>query len=145
MSHCSRRTMLSYAAFSSAAVAGGSVVAGGGAQVAATSDSPNARSSKRYEMKKSINQWAFPYPQKMSLRECLQLAKDAGFDGIELNYDLENDLSLSGEQPIMWPFASSPMKSGFALAVFVRSCSGRIRSPAMTRQKDREAWSWPRK
>lgn len=44
-------------------------------------------------MKKSINLWAFPYPQRMNLRECLQLAKDAGFDGIELNYDLENDLS----------------------------------------------------
>ena len=29
----------------------------------------------------------------MSLRECLRLARDAGFDGIELNYDLENDLS----------------------------------------------------
>ncbi|OYP38306.1 Fe-S cluster assembly protein HesB [Rhodopirellula sp. MGV] len=29
----------------------------------------------------------------MSLEECLQLAKDAGFDGIELNYDLDNDLS----------------------------------------------------
>ena len=29
----------------------------------------------------------------MNLRECLQLAKDAGFDGIELNYDLDNDLS----------------------------------------------------
>jgi hexulose-6-phosphate isomerase len=37
--------------------------------------------------------WAFPYPDRMSLKECLQLAKDAGFDGIELNYDLENDLS----------------------------------------------------
>ena len=49
--------------------------------------------TKRYAMKKSINQWAFPYPQRMNLRECLQLAKDAGFDGIELNYDLENDLS----------------------------------------------------
>jgi L-ribulose-5-phosphate 3-epimerase len=48
---------------------------------------------KRYEMKKSINLWAFPYPQKMSLVQCLQLAKDAGFDGIELNYDLESDLS----------------------------------------------------
>ena len=48
---------------------------------------------KRYDMKKSINLWAFPYPQKMSLVQCLQLAKDAGFDGIELNYDLENDLS----------------------------------------------------
>ena len=51
------------------------------------------RSTKRYKMKKSINQWAFPYPERMNLRECMQLAKDAGFDGIELNYDLDNDLS----------------------------------------------------
>jgi hexulose-6-phosphate isomerase len=50
-------------------------------------------SPKRYEMKKSINLWAFPYPQRMTLEECLRLAKDAGFDGIELNYDLDNDLS----------------------------------------------------
>lgn len=50
-------------------------------------------SPKRYDMLKSINLWAFPYPERMSLRECLQLAKDAGFDGIELNYDLDNDLS----------------------------------------------------
>lgn len=57
--------------------------------------SPDSRkgSPKRYDMKKSINLWAFPYPQRMNLKECLQLAKDAGFDGIELNYDLENDLS----------------------------------------------------
>jgi L-ribulose-5-phosphate 3-epimerase len=44
-------------------------------------------------MKKSINLWAFPYPERMNLKECLQLAKAAGFDGIELNYDLDNDLS----------------------------------------------------
>lgn len=49
--------------------------------------------ARKYDMKKSINLWAFPYPDKMSLTECLQLAKDAGFDGIELNYDLESDLS----------------------------------------------------
>jgi L-ribulose-5-phosphate 3-epimerase len=48
---------------------------------------------KQYPFKKSINQWAFPYPQKMTLEQCLRLAKDAGFDGIELNYDLDNDLS----------------------------------------------------
>jgi hexulose-6-phosphate isomerase len=61
----------------------------------AATAAPDARrgSLRRYEMLKSINLWAFPYPQRMSLRECLQLAKDAGFDGIELNYDLENDLS----------------------------------------------------
>lgn len=56
------------------------------------------RSPKRYRAKKSINQWAFPYPDRMSLRECMQLAKDAGFDGIELNYDLDNDLSPKASQ-----------------------------------------------
>ena len=34
-----------------------------------------------------------PLPAEMTLVECLQLAKAAGFDGIELNYDLESDLS----------------------------------------------------
>ncbi|MGM0490988.1 MAG: sugar phosphate isomerase/epimerase family protein [Planctomycetota bacterium] len=54
---------------------------------------PRKGSPKRYDMKKSINLWAFPYPERMSLKECLQLAKDAGFEAVELNYDLENDLS----------------------------------------------------
>ncbi len=54
---------------------------------------PKRTPARRYDMKKSINLWAFPYPDKMSLEECLRLAKAAGFDGIELNYDLENDLS----------------------------------------------------
>jgi L-ribulose-5-phosphate 3-epimerase len=62
------------------------------AQSSATRDERKA-APRRYGMKKSINLWAFPYPQRMNLRECLQLAKDAGFDGIELNYDLESDLS----------------------------------------------------
>src|SRR5213082_1946472 len=59
----------------------------------ATKPDPRRAAPKRYDMKKSINLWAFPYPQRMTLKECLQLAKDAGFDGIELNYDLESDLS----------------------------------------------------
>ncbi|MCA9215438.1 MAG: sugar phosphate isomerase/epimerase [Planctomycetales bacterium] len=79
-----RRQLLAYAAFGSAAFAGASRV-----QAAKTEPAPK----RRYNMKKSINLWAFPYPDKMSLRQCLQLAKDAGFDGIELNYDLESDLS----------------------------------------------------
>jgi hexulose-6-phosphate isomerase len=54
---------------------------------------PRRASPRRYDMKKSINLWAFPYPGRMTLEECLRLAKNAGFDGIELNYDLENDLS----------------------------------------------------
>ena len=62
---------------------------------AAAEPDPRRGSAKRYDMKKSINLWAFPYPGRMTLRECLQLARDAGFDGIELNYDLENDLSPS--------------------------------------------------
>jgi len=68
--------------------ASAAILASSGARAA---DPPAPR--KKYPFKKSINQWAFPYPEKMSLEQCLQLAKDAGFDGIELNYDLDNDLS----------------------------------------------------
>jgi L-ribulose-5-phosphate 3-epimerase len=59
----------------------------------AIANQPKGEPRKKYPFKKSINLWAFPYPEKMSLEQCLQLAKDAGFDGIELNYDLESDLS----------------------------------------------------
>lgn len=57
------------------------------------STNPLNGSPTLYNMKKSINLWAFPYPERINLRQCLQLAKDAGFDAVELNYDLENDLS----------------------------------------------------
>ena len=83
-----------------AVAATGAAIASGQASAqdepkAGTSEPDDRRSSsKKYKgMKKSINLWAFPYPDRMNLRECLQLAKDAGFDAIELNYDLENDLS----------------------------------------------------
>jgi len=77
------------------AVLGTALAAAGAglAPAAETKPDPRRASPKRYDMKKSINLWAFPYPQRMTLKECLQLAKDAGFDGIELNYDLDNDLS----------------------------------------------------
>src|ERR1700722_7841607 len=80
---------------------GAALAVAGGAALAATASSaeekakadPRRSSPKRLPMKKSINLWAFPYPERMTLKECLKLAKDAGFDGIELNYDLDNDLS----------------------------------------------------
>ncbi|MGE0761629.1 MAG: hypothetical protein AB7O38_31765, partial [Pirellulaceae bacterium] len=65
------------------------------AQGLVASDAPASRSpprlvarrraapSRRYDMKKSINLWAFPYPQRWTLAECLEIAKDAGFDGVE--------------------------------------------------------------
>ena len=83
-----RRELLSYAAFGA-----GVLATAGGVSQAVGSETSRANVGKKYKMKKSINQWAFPYPDKMNLKRCMQLAKDAGFDGIELNYDLENDLS----------------------------------------------------
>jgi len=52
---------------------------------------------KRYDMKKSINLWAFPYPQQMSLADCFKLAKDAGFDGVEINFALEGEFSADSK------------------------------------------------
>lgn len=77
-----------------AALGGAAVVSAAPAIAEETPPADDRRSSpKRYNVKKSINLWAFPYPERMTLEECLQLARDAGFDGIELNYDLDNDLS----------------------------------------------------
>jgi len=87
----SRRTVLR----STLVVAGaGAIVPGMANAAAASGPEPSAlRGSPRvYAMKKSINLWP-SLSRSMSLRDCLRLAKDAGFDGIELNYDLENDLS----------------------------------------------------
>lgn len=86
----SRREALGTAAGMAAlaAASGQAAAAGPGAT---TDAAPAARNPSR--CRKSINLWAFPYPQKMSLEQCLRLAKDAGFEGVELNYDLDNDLS----------------------------------------------------
>jgi hexulose-6-phosphate isomerase len=65
------------------------------AVAARAADSPRdaVAPAPRYPFLKSLNLWAMPYPSKMTLEQCLRLAKDAGFDGVELNYDLESDLS----------------------------------------------------
>jgi len=88
----SRRELLAYsAAFGSAFMAAQGLGAENVQQVAET-QSPKTP-AKRYDMKKSINLWALPYPSKMTLKECLELCKDAGFDGVEVNYALDGDLT----------------------------------------------------
>ena len=107
----SRRDIIRYAAWmgsslgvvgSAGCTAPGSSLAGGHAASSSTvegeapssaAEAPLARSRRRFEMKKSINLWAFPYPGLMSLEDCFRLAGRAGFDAVEVNYDLENDLS----------------------------------------------------
>ena len=84
---------LSMAAAATAAIVPGAALAHQPAAPPEGSTDARRASPKRYKMRKSINLWAFPYPQRMTLEECLHLAKRAGFDAIELNYDLENDLS----------------------------------------------------
>ena len=94
----------------------------------AAPDSADARraSPKTYRMKKSINLWAFPYPQRMTLRECLRLAKDAGFDGIELNYDLDNDLSPKSSPDQFRAIRKMPTRSALRSAAFAPSSTGPI-------------------
>jgi L-ribulose-5-phosphate 3-epimerase len=88
-SHVSRRSLMS-AALAAAALA---AAPSADAQEKSAAADERRSSPRKFDMKKSINLWAFPYPQRMNLEECLTLAKQAGFDGIELNYDLDNDLS----------------------------------------------------
>ena len=89
-----RRELLAYtAAFGSAFLAAQGLARGDEQdQTPSPHGSPKAP-AKRYEMKKSINLWAFPYPQQMSLADCFHLAKDAGFDAVEINFALEGEFS----------------------------------------------------
>lgn len=92
-----RRAALSSAVAGSAFAFGSSLAAAfeprGELAFADTAVQAKPAAAKKYDMKKSINLWAFPYPNLWSLEKCLKTAKDAGFDGIELNYDLDSDLS----------------------------------------------------
>ena len=65
----SRRTVMS----SALAAAGGAAAFGARAGAGEAKPEPDIRrgAAKRYKMKKSINQWAFPYPDRMSLEECM--------------------------------------------------------------------------
>lgn len=94
----SRRELLAYsAAFGSSFLA----AQGLAADAPAPTPAPDKTPAKRYDMKKSINLWALPYPQKMTLQQCLELCRDAGFEGVELNYALDGDLSpTASEQDI---------------------------------------------
>lgn len=47
-------------------------------------------------MKKGINIWSFK--AGMTIAECIAMAKDAGFDGIELSLDEEGELSLNSTE-----------------------------------------------
>jgi len=47
-------------------------------------------------MKKSINRWSFP--EKMPLTECFQLAKNTGFDAVELVFNEHGEVSLDSKE-----------------------------------------------
>jgi len=98
------------------ALAAGSAAAGSVNAAQQAEPDPRRASPRRYSMKKSINLWAFPYPERMNLRECLQLAKNAGFDGIELNYDLDNDLSPRANARDLLNIRNMAEKIGIAIS-----------------------------
>jgi L-ribulose-5-phosphate 3-epimerase len=113
----SRREALAYtAAFGSAFLAGQGLAAEPepGAETAAKAESKPPR--RRYDMKKSINLWALPYPQKMTLKECFQLCKDAGFEGVEVNYALDGDLSPKSSEADIRAVGQMARKMGLAIS-----------------------------
>ena len=116
----SRRELLAYSAtFGSAFLAAQGLAAAedkvaGGQEPVAKAAAKSA--GKRYDMQKSINLWALPYPQKMSLKECFQLCKDAGFDGVEVNYALEGDLSPEASDAAIKELGQMARKIGIQIS-----------------------------
>jgi hexulose-6-phosphate isomerase len=89
-----RRELLAYtAAFGTTFLAAQGLTRGAEPDEDRPKPQRTSTSTRRYDMKKSINMWAFPYPDQWSLKDCFRLAKDAGFDGIEINFALEGEFS----------------------------------------------------
>ena len=117
-SQLGRRELLAYSA-----ALGGSLLASGAFTTGAKAgdDAPKKRAvrskpPKRYEMKKSINMWAFPYPDDWSLKECLEIAKDAGFDGVEINFNLEGEFSAESSDAEIKDIAAMAKKIGIDIS-----------------------------
>ena len=107
----SRRELLAYtAAF------GTSFLAAQGMVEASAPAAQPAPPGKRYPMKKSINLWALPYPQKMTLRQCFELCKDAGFDGVEVNYALDGDISPDASEKALREIGRMAQQVGIAIS-----------------------------
>ena len=112
-----RRELLAYtAAFGSAFLAGQGLIKQAEADEPKPAARPAKPKGKRYEMKKSINLWAFPYPDKMTLKECFQLAKDAGFDGVEINFALEKEFSAESTPAEIKGVAELAKQVGIAIS-----------------------------
>ncbi|MBN2477466.1 MAG: sugar phosphate isomerase/epimerase [Pirellulales bacterium] len=104
------------AAFGSAFVAAQGLAADTSAETPAEAPASQTAPSKRYDMKKSINLWALPHPDKMSLKECFQLCKDAGFDGVEVNYALEGELSPEVSEADIRTIGQTARKMGIEIS-----------------------------
>ena len=124
-----RRDLLRYAALLGTSLAGAGLGAGVVSEARAAGSeagqplgpeaagrSTLARAAKTYPMKKSINLWAFPYAQRMSLRECFELAKRAGFDAVEVNYNLEDDISPAAGEKEFHAIRSMAEKIGIEIS-----------------------------
>jgi L-ribulose-5-phosphate 3-epimerase len=68
------------------------------------------------KMKKSINLWAFPYPQQWTLKECFELARDAGFDAVEINFDEQGEFSAESSDEDLRRIGKLAADSGIAIS-----------------------------
>ena len=115
-----RREWMAYAAAFGPTVAAGLAAAEETQTDARTgeSDSADRKASdkKIYRMKSSINLWALPYPDAMSLDDCLTVCGEANFDGVELNFDLTGDLSAEASAASVREVATRVKRHGLEVS-----------------------------
>ena len=111
----SRRELLAYsAAFGASFAAAGGVGRAAQAQTLTPRGAPNPE--REYDMKKSINLWALPYPDHMSLETCFDICADAGFEGVEINYDIEGELSPEASEDELRAIGDMAREKGLEIA-----------------------------
>lgn len=80
----------------------------------------NYKSQKEFDVKKSISYWSFPQKlangSRMSLRNCMEQAKQAGFEAIELALSEEDKITLDSTREDMKKILGVSKKIGIEIS-----------------------------
>lgn len=110
-----RRELMTYAATFGTGFLARQGLLQGNAAAKAGANIPG-QAPKRYDMKKSINLWGFPYPDKWSLKQCFELARDAGFDAVEVNFNLIGEFSAESSDSDIEAIRRLAEKTGISIS-----------------------------
>ena len=91
-------------------------------------------------IRKGINIWSFD--QSLSIEECMAMAKDADFEGIELALSARGPLSMESSDGDILKIRDTAAHIGIEISALAPDCTGSILLPAIERIFEKKPRQW---